>query len=64
MFDRIATAVLGVMIAASAGPAFAGTPVLGDAIVPTNGLPEPATMTLFAMGVGGAFLAKKLIGRR
>ena len=32
------------------------------AVVPIQ-VPEPATMTLFGLGVAGAFIAKKLIGR-
>jgi len=50
--ERIITAAL--ILAASAVPAFAGT----------IRVPEPATMTLFGLGVGGAYLAKRFIGRK
>jgi hypothetical protein len=43
------------VLVASAVPAFAGqAPVL----------PEPATMSLFGLGVGGAYLVKRFIGRK
>jgi hypothetical protein len=51
--NRIIASALVLM--ASAAPAFAG---VGAA------LPEPATMTLFGLGVGGAYLAKRFIGRK
>jgi hypothetical protein len=51
--ERVLVSAL--VLVASALPAFAGT-------VPA--LPEPATMTLFALGAGGAYLAKRVIGRK
>jgi hypothetical protein len=42
------------ILLASAAPAFAGAVVL----------PEPATMSLFGLGVGGAYLVKRFIGRK
>jgi hypothetical protein len=50
--DRIIATAL--ILAASAGPAFAGT----------LAVPEPATMTLFGLGAGGAYLVKRFIGRK
>jgi PEP-CTERM motif len=54
MSDRIiaTTAILLATIA----PAFAGL-----AAAP---LPEPTTVTLFGLGIGGAYLAKRLISRK
>ena len=37
------------------GPAFAGRAIQ---------VPEPATMTLFGVGAGGAYLVKRFIGRK
>jgi hypothetical protein len=51
--NRIIVSAL--VLVASAVPALAGTPAA---------LPEPATMTLFGLGVGGAYLVKRFIGRR
>jgi len=51
--DRIIAMAL--ILAASAIPAFAGT---------TVAVPEPATMTLFGLGAGGAYLVKRFIGRK
>jgi len=50
--ERIITAAL--ILVVTAAPAFAGT----------ISVPEPATMTLFGLGVGGAYLAKRFIGRK
>jgi hypothetical protein len=50
--NRIITTAL--ILAASAVPAFAGT----------VSVPEPATMTLFGLGAGGAYLVKRLVGRK
>jgi hypothetical protein len=52
--NRIIVSAL--VLVASAAPAFAG--------VAAPALPEPATMTLFALGAGGAYLAKRVIGRK
>ena len=52
MSDRIVTTVL--ILLATAAPAFAQV----------RSLPEPATVSLFAVGVCGAYLAKRLIGRK
>ena len=52
--NRIIASAL--VLVASAAPAFAG--IGGPA------LPEPATMTLFGLSVGGAYLAKRFIGRK
>jgi len=50
--DRIIAAAL--ILTASAVPAFAGAVTV----------PEPATMTLFGLGAGGAYLVKRFIGRK
>ena len=57
MIDRIGT-ITGAALAFAlvAGPAMAQIQPTGD--------PEPATMTLFGLGVAGAFVAKKLVGRK
>jgi len=55
MINRIVTSAL--ILAASVAPAFAGT-----FVVPK--LPEPATMTLFGLGAGGAYLAKRFLSRK
>ena len=44
------------VLAGSAAPAFAG--------IPPVAVPEPATMTLFGIGAGAAYLAKRFIGRK
>jgi PEP-CTERM motif-containing protein len=57
MTDRIVTiagAALG--LALIAGPVMAGISVAR--------VPEPATMTLFGLGVAGAFVARKFIRRK
>jgi len=51
--DRIIATAL--ILTASAIPAFAGA---------TVAVPEPATMTLFGLGAGGAYLVKRFIGRK
>ena len=58
MIDRV-VAILGVSVglALLAAPAMA----IEDAGTP---LPEPATMSLFGLGVAGAFIARKLINRK
>jgi len=53
--DRFIVAAL--VLASSAAPAFAG---VGGPVV----VPEPATMTLFGLGAGGAYLVKRFIGRK
>jgi hypothetical protein len=52
--DRFIVAALVLM--GSAAPALAGD-------VATV-VPEPATMTLFGLGAGGAYLVKRFIGRK
>lgn len=51
--DRFIVAAL--VLAGSAVPAMAGIPVA---------VPEPATMTLFGLGAGGAYLVKRFVGRK
>jgi len=50
--DRIIVATL--VLVGTVGPAFAGA----------TQIPEPATMTLFGLGAGGAYLVKRFIGRK
>ena len=50
--DRIIAATL--VLVATVAPAFAGT----------ISVPEPATMTLFGIGAGAAYLAKRFISRK
>jgi hypothetical protein len=51
--ERFIAAAL--LFVGTSAPAFAGTPIA---------VPEPATMTLFGLGVGGAYLAKRFLGRK
>jgi hypothetical protein len=51
--DRIIATAL--ILAVSAVPALAGT---------ITTVPEPATMTLFGLGAGGAYLVKRFVGRK
>lgn len=37
---------------------------VGPALASAVQLPEPATMTLFGVGAGAAYLAKRFIGRK
>jgi hypothetical protein len=50
--DRFVAAAL--VLVGSAAPALAGI----------TAVPEPATMTLFGLGAGGAYLVKRFIGRK
>ena len=50
--DRIIVAIL--VLVGTVGPALAGSVQV----------PEPATMTLFGLGAGGAYLAKRFLGRK
>jgi hypothetical protein len=45
----------GLMLATAVAPAIAGTPLA---------VPEPASMSLLAVGIGGAYVAKKLFRRK
>ena len=57
MIDRITTIVgTALSLVAVAGPAMAGIAV--------THVPEPATMSLFGLGVAGAFVARKFTGRK
>jgi hypothetical protein len=49
--DRILVAAL--VLVGTVGPAFAAVTV-----------PEPATVTLFGVGAGGAYLIKRFMGRK
>ena len=60
MSVRIATALTTMILLLTAEPSFAGA---FDNINLFR-VPEPTTMTLFGLGIGGAFLAKKFLGRR
>ena len=56
VLDRIATVTIASLcFALTVGPA------LADGI---RGVPEPTTMTLFGLGVGGAYIAKRVFGRK
>ena len=50
--DRIIVAAL--VLVGSAAPALAGTAQI----------PEPATLTLFGLGAGGAYLVKRFASRK
>jgi hypothetical protein len=52
--DRIIVAAL--VLVGTVGPALAG--------VSTVRVPEPATMTLFGLGAGGAYLIKRFASRK
>jgi hypothetical protein len=52
LMDRIIVAAL--VLVGSAAPALAGTVQV----------PEPATLTLFGLGAGGAYLVKRFAGRK
>jgi hypothetical protein len=52
--ERFIAAAL--LFVGTSAPAFAG--------ITTIPVPEPATLTLFGLGVGGAYLAKRFIGRK
>ena len=55
MYTRIITVVgTGLVLASVAGPAHAEA-------VP---VPEPGTLSMFAVGIAGAFVARKLLGRK
>ena len=51
--NRIIAAAL--VLLGSAAPALAAAAIQ---------VPEPATMTLFGLGAGGAYLVKRFIGRK
>ena len=53
--DRFIVAAL--VLVSSAAPALAG-------VAAPIAVPEPATMTLFGLGAGGAYLVKRFIGRK
>lgn len=58
MLKRLGTPALSVAIAALAvGPSFAGP---FDAIQ----VPEPATISIFGVGLASAYVARKLFGRK
>ncbi len=50
--DRFLVAAL--VLVGTVGPAFAGI----------TAVPEPATLTLFGVGAGGAYLIKRFYGRK
>ena len=55
MIDRIVT-ILGISVALG----LLATPAMAQLVT----VPEPATMSLFGLGVAGAFIARKLINRK
>ena len=58
MFNRIIT-VVGAWLAlvSTTGPALAGPIVVSP-------IPEPGTMGIFAVGIAGAYVARKFLGRK
>jgi len=57
VFDRIVATVL-IFVAATASA------LAGPANGVTGNLPEPASMTLFGLGIGGAYIAKRFFNRK
>jgi hypothetical protein len=58
MSNRILTILgNGLLLAMVVGPAMAGRPL------PQN-VPEPASLSLLAVGMGGAYVAKRFFGRK
>jgi hypothetical protein len=57
MIDRILT-----IAGAALGLALLASPVMAQPV--TVQVPEPTTMTLFGLGVAGAFIARKFTGRK
>src|SRR5512146_3188352 len=61
MLNHLSALTLGIAIATLAiGPSFAGTLPIFDAIIR---VPEPASITIFGVGLAGAFVARKFFGR-
>ena len=59
MLNRIApVTAASVFFTLTVGPVFAGF------FVPPTRVPEPTTMTLFGLGVGAAFVARRFFGRK
>jgi len=52
--DRVIIAAL--VLVSTVGPALAGVEIVR--------VPEPATMTLFGLRAGGAYLIKRYVGRK
>jgi hypothetical protein len=62
MLNHLSALTLGIAGATLAiGPSFAGTLPIFDAIIR---VPEPASITIFGVGLAGAFVARKLFGRK
>jgi hypothetical protein len=58
MFNKIVwLPTASVLLTFTVAPAFASFDPVGQ-------VPEPTTMTLFALGVGGAFIARKFFGKK